>query len=197
MDEAGTLEQLVRTWGYWAVLLGILLEGETILVLATLAAHRGYLSVDWVVAFAYAGAVLGDQAVFHLGRWRGERMLARWPRLADHVAHARRLTDRHTRWLGLLFRMTYGLRTALPLLWGMTGRMSAPRFLAIDAVAAALWVAVVVGLSWTLGQAVEHLLGEVARYETILFAAVVVVAVGVYLGRRFRRTPVVRPGPLD
>ena len=37
------VEQLIETYGYWAVGLGTMLEGETIVILATLAAHRAEL----------------------------------------------------------------------------------------------------------------------------------------------------------
>jgi membrane protein DedA with SNARE-associated domain len=35
------LESLINTYGYLAILVGTLLEGETILVLGGFAAHRG------------------------------------------------------------------------------------------------------------------------------------------------------------
>jgi membrane protein DedA with SNARE-associated domain len=38
-----TLESILDTYGYLAVLVGTFLEGETILVLGGVAAHRGYL----------------------------------------------------------------------------------------------------------------------------------------------------------
>jgi membrane protein DedA with SNARE-associated domain len=39
-----TLDQLIDTYGYWAILVGTLLEGETILLLGGFAAYQGYLA---------------------------------------------------------------------------------------------------------------------------------------------------------
>jgi membrane protein DedA with SNARE-associated domain len=48
------LASLIQNWGYPAVFAGSLIEGETILALAALAAHRGYLALPWVIAAAAA-----------------------------------------------------------------------------------------------------------------------------------------------
>ena len=75
------LPALIQQYGYLAVFFGSVLEGETLLVLAGIAAHRGYLSLQWVVAIAAVGAFIGDQTCFLIGRLLGQRVLARWPRL--------------------------------------------------------------------------------------------------------------------
>ena len=65
------LAALIQQYGYAAVFVGSVLEGETMLVLAGLAAHRGYLSLQWVMAVAVAGAFLGDLICFLTGRFLG------------------------------------------------------------------------------------------------------------------------------
>ena len=49
------LEELITTYGYAAVGIGSFLEGETVLVLGGLAAHRGYLELPWVIVYAFLG----------------------------------------------------------------------------------------------------------------------------------------------
>jgi len=41
------LQSFIENYGYAAILIGTFLEGETILVLAGLAAHQGYLVLPW------------------------------------------------------------------------------------------------------------------------------------------------------
>jgi membrane protein DedA with SNARE-associated domain len=179
------VEQLIETYGYWAVGLGTMLEGETIVILATLAAHRGYLDVQWVVGLAFCGALIGDQLVFHVGRWRGEWVIAHWPRISRQVERAQDLSHRHSRWLGLVFRMTYGLRTVVPILWGMGG-MSTIRFLVLDVLAISVWLGVVVSVSWFLGRMAREILGEAARYEMVILGSVVLGAITIWGVRRLR-----------
>lgn len=44
---------LIAQYGYAALLAGVFIEGETVLLLAGYAAHRGYLQLDAVVAVAW------------------------------------------------------------------------------------------------------------------------------------------------
>ena len=70
-----SLETMIATYGYGAVLVGTFLEGETVVLLGGFAAHRGYLDLPWVIAVAFAGSLLGDQLYFYLGRRHSARIL--------------------------------------------------------------------------------------------------------------------------
>ena len=54
------LPELIESYGYWAVLAGTLLDGESVLLLAGFAAHRGYLQLQDVIGVAIIGSFLGD-----------------------------------------------------------------------------------------------------------------------------------------
>ena len=58
------LQGVIENYGYAAILIGTFLEGETILVLAGLAAHQGYLVLTWVILAAFLGSLCGDQLFF-------------------------------------------------------------------------------------------------------------------------------------
>ncbi len=66
-----SLATLIATHGYWILAFGCLLEGETVLVLAAYAAHRGYLNPAAVVAIALASVFASNQFFFWLGRRHG------------------------------------------------------------------------------------------------------------------------------
>lgn len=56
--------KLLCEWGYWAVLVGTFLKGESILVLAAAAAHKSYLNIAYVLAATLLGFFSGDQLYF-------------------------------------------------------------------------------------------------------------------------------------
>ena len=78
--HAVSLQHFIQEYGYWALLLGTILEGETIMLLAGFAASQGHLSLPWVWLVGFLGAVTGDQTFFYLGRWKGKEYLATHPR---------------------------------------------------------------------------------------------------------------------
>ena len=69
------MEDLVATYGYPLVFALTFLEGETVVIIAGFAAHRGWLAADGVFLAAFLGSLLGDQLYFHLGRHFGPRIL--------------------------------------------------------------------------------------------------------------------------
>ena len=58
------LQSIIENYGYAAILIGTFLEGETILMLAGLAAHQGYLVLTGVIFAAFLGSLSGDQLFF-------------------------------------------------------------------------------------------------------------------------------------
>jgi len=113
-----TLESIVDTYGYVAVLLGTFLEGETILVLGGFAAHRGYLALPWVIVAAFFGSLCGDQLFFFLGRKHSQAVLARRPAWKASADKANRLLERYRTPFILIFRFLYGLRSVCPFVIG-------------------------------------------------------------------------------
>ncbi len=190
------LASLVQTYGYPAVFVGTLLEGETVLALAGLAAHRGYLALPWVIAVAALGGFLGDQIYFLIGRRNGARILARFPRLAPGIAHIERLLERYGAPIVVLVRFMYGLRAVGPIAISMTG-MPWARFAAFNALGAAIWAALVASLGYALGNALTLLLGDFQRIETAVFGAAAAVGIAAALVVRARRRRAAQPrGPV-
>jgi len=180
------LGTLIETHGYWVLAVGSVLEGETVLVLAGFAAHRGYLALPWVIGVAAAAGFAGDQFFFWLGRRRGAAVLARFPAVAQQADQVHRLIERHHEWLIVGVRFAYGLRIAGPILIG-TSPIAAARFAVFNAVGAVAWAVLIGGLGWLFGAAVERLLGEIHRIEVWLFAAVAAIGIGLALVRAWRR----------
>lgn len=166
-----TLEEAIQTYGYWAILVGTFFEGETILILAGFAAHRGYLSLPWVIVAALAGTICGDQLFFFLGRWRAAVTLQKHPAWEGKVAKARKLLDRFRTPLLLVFRFLYGLRSVIPFVVGMS-HISAPRFALLNVMGAIVWAVVIGAAGYLFGNTMEAVIGDVKRYEIYFFAGI-------------------------
>lgn len=70
------INNLIEQYGYVTLLLGSLAEGETVTLLGGVAAHEGLLRFPLVVLVVALGGMIGDQALylvgrrFGTGRWR-------------------------------------------------------------------------------------------------------------------------------
>lgn len=175
-------DALVSRYGYVAVLIGTFLEGETILVLGGLAAHRDLLWLPGVMLCGFVGSLTSDQLFFFLGRRRGPAFVARRPRLARQVERVHTLVQRYDTLLILSFRFLYGLRNVTPLALGMSG-VPVAKFAVLNAVGAAVWAIAVAALGWYVGSAAKELLGHLERYELRVAAAIIVAGAVLWLWR--------------
>jgi membrane protein DedA with SNARE-associated domain len=177
---------LIEQYGYVATFAGTLIEGETLLILSGLAAHRGYLDLLLVVAVGALGGMLGDLAYFLAGRRYGDELLARFPRFGPAAQRVRGLIERYPNATIVGVRFMYGLRTVGPAAIGST-RIAFVQFLLLNGVGALLWSACWAGAGYVLGTAAERLLGDLAQVERELFAGVLVLVVAVALVVRIRQ----------
>lgn len=179
------LASLIAAHGYWVLAIGCLLEGETVLLLAGFAAHRGHLDPAWVLVVASVAGFAGDQFFFWLGRRHGARVLARRPAWAAQAARVQALLQRWDAGFIVGVRFAYGLRAAGPVLMGMTP-ISGLRFALFNALGAVLWAMLVGGAGWVFGAAAEALLGQLRQFEGWLLLALAAVALLVWWWRRAR-----------
>lgn len=169
------ISAFVASYGYFAVFVGTLLEGETILIAAGFAAHRGLLEWPLVVMIAAIGATLGDQLAFFLGRWKGDALIERFPALAKHKPRVRDLLEHHAAILILTVRFLYGLRIAGPVLIG-SSRVPVLRFAVLNTIGAILWALAITGVGYSFGLAINALVADLKRIEEIVL--VVILALG-------------------
>ncbi|WP_167784594.1 DedA family protein [Ramlibacter rhizophilus] len=181
------LTELALDNGYLLLALGLVVEGETAVLLATLAAHRGWLQLPLVFGMAFAVAWLLDQSLYWLGRWKGVALLARWRRLARAAVRARRLVLRHPHASVIGVRFAYGLRTAGPMLIGASG-LPAWQFALLSALAAALWAGILCTLGWVFAQALQQVLQYAQGVQLGLLALLVLAGLSAWwMARRRRR----------
>jgi membrane protein DedA with SNARE-associated domain len=159
---ASFLDTLLSDYGYLAVFaligiesLGIPAPGETMLVTASVYAGATHnLEIVGVIAAAIAGAVIGDNIGYAVGRRGGFRLLLRHGHRVrikeSHLKVARYLFDRHGGKVVFFGRFVAVLRTYAAFLAGV-GQMDWRRFLAFNAAGGIVW-ATIFGLAGFYGQ---------------------------------------------
>lgn len=196
MFEHIDVNYLLATYGYWAVFVGCLLEGETILLLGGMAAHQHILSLWPVIAYASVAGMLGDQILFWTGRYFGARLL---PRLHRHDAAIKRvsgLIERYPTASIFSVRFLYGMRLVGPMVIGAS-RLSAIRFSLVNLVGAVVWATIFASAGYWAGEFLEQMLGNLKPYRLPIAIVVVVLACAVALFRHYRAKSKTLKSPQD
>jgi len=176
-----TLETALLTYGYGALFVGTLVEGETFLLAAAVLASLGHLDWAAVLAVAFAGAYTGDQIFFHLGRSGRGLPLRPGPGWRRRLEWARRLLSAHRLKFILGYRFLYGLRAVIPFAIGASG-CPAGRFMALSAAGTLAWVLVSAAAGRLLGACFDG--GSVAGPRLVATAAGGLLVFGVWRWRR-------------
>ncbi|MBM3465832.1 MAG: DedA family protein [Armatimonadetes bacterium] len=168
------ISDLIAQYGYWAILIGVMAEGDLTLVVAGMLAHERLLNFGFSVAFAFAmlGAVLGDVCAFTVGRCLRSSMLQTEFYKKFHP-RMEWLDMRFGAFSIVLVKYIYGLRFASSIFWGMS-RMTFGRFMVLTLFSCLVWVGMLTGLGLIFGTAISHLFDR--------FNAVAVTAVGAVIG---------------
>jgi membrane protein DedA with SNARE-associated domain len=182
----GSLQELIDKFGYVVLFIGTFVEGETVLILGGAAARLGYLKLEWVIACAFAGSLLGDQVWFWVGRRYGTRLLARHASWRQRVARIHALVDRFEIPVLIGFRFLYGIRSLTPFVIGM-GRISASKFMVLNALGALLWSASGAALGYALTHTADVLLGNIKRYELELLGVLAALGLSLLGYRKYRQ----------
>lgn len=184
--STATLEYLIRTYGYAALLVGTFFEGETILIIGGITANLGYLALPWVMVVAFIGSFSGDQLYFFIGRLRGKGLLLKHPKWQKHVEEVHRLLERYHDLIMLGFRFVYGIRIMTPFVLGMNHKIKTGRFIVFNAIGAVIWSVAVSAGGYLFGHALEGVLKNVKHYQLVVILTVAIVGVLLWLLHRYR-----------
>jgi membrane protein DedA with SNARE-associated domain len=193
----GTIDHLLQQYGYGVVFgvigleaMGAPLPGESMIIAASLyAAATGRLNIGIVIAVAAAGAILGDNAGYMIGRWAGFPLLERYGRTVG-------LTERRLLLGRYLFRVHGGkvvlvgrfiavLRTFVALMAGASC-MDWKVFLLWNAVGGVAWTLLYGTGAYLLGDAIHQVEGPLGIGLGVV-AAVVIVTTIWFLRRNEKR----------
>ena len=188
----GSVALLVASYGYLFLFLlvavesfGIPLPGETALVTAAAMAATGRLNIAFVIVAAAAGAIVGDNAGYWIGRTGGIALVRRYGSKVGldqaKLDRARRFFERHGAKTVFLGRFIALLRSWAAALAGVAC-MPYGTFTMYNALGGVVWASLFGALGYAFGRnlpRLEHYSGQVTLALVLLAALGVALALGV------------------
>lgn len=171
------INTLITHYGYAALVIGSMAEGETVTLLGGVAAHQGLLKFPLVAAAVALGGMMGDQLLYLLGRCYGGKILRRFPRYHTKIRRAQKMIQRHPYLFVIGTRFMYGFRVVGPLLIGAS-RLPPKIFLPLNIVGALIWALLFTTLGYLGGEVIApwlHDLDQHLRHGVWLILAIVLV----------------------
>lgn len=166
----------VQEWGYIAVFLGAIVEGETVILTSSALASLGYMNIYKIMAITFCTTVVVDQVLFQVGKRFGPAFFEKYPKLKPRANKAFRLLHRFDRWFILSFRFIYGIRVISPIVIG-AAHVEAKRFAILNILSGLIWTVVSCYSGYMMGDILEKLLQNLETAKHYFMMAVVVAAI--------------------
>lgn len=177
------LEQIIATYGIYAVLALCTVEGDITLLISGAMAQGGFFgnySFVKVFIFGTLGGMIGDCFGYGVGRIFHEKAKHyRFYQMAQ--PRVERLIEKFGGFAIIISKYIYGIRAAMCVFYGI-GKMPFHRFIILDAISCSLWVLVLAGTGYFFSGAITSIIGDfqqigIALFFLILFAVIVIYAV--------------------
>jgi membrane protein DedA with SNARE-associated domain len=175
-------------FGEAAVFVGVVLPGETALLIGGALAGAGRLSLTVLIVLAVGAAVAGDSVGYEVGRQLGPRLTrSRAGRFVGERrwARAEAVMARRGGWAVLFGRWVAVLRALMPAIAGAT-RMPYHRFLPFNAIGGTVWAVAVLVAAYLAGAEWERVQRWLGGASGAVAAVLVVAVVAVLVVRRVR-----------
>ena len=168
--------------GYVLLFVGVIVEGETPLVLASMMANQNHLDLALVLSVAFVAAILGDQVLFLIARYKGKQWLKKSAFLSRRLEKAIKLMQNNDVFVILIMRFLYGLRVVIPALLGLTD-IPWKRYFLYNLLGVIIWTIAFSFLGYYLARGTNLILGEFASVEVIVLVCLVAV-VAIFVSMR-------------
>ncbi|MFG1912301.1 DedA family protein [Kribbella sp. NPDC048928] len=168
--------------------LGLVVPGETAVIIGGVLAHAGAVPLWVVMVAAAAGAIVGDQVGFVVGRRYGPALLGQLPRRmrrAEQIDRTLKLIARRGAIAVVLGRWTAAFRALMPGIAGMS-RMRRSHFTIANVAGGAIWAVLVAGGGYLAGASYRALEQRLGLVSGLLLSALALTAVTALLVRRHR-----------
>ena len=156
---------------YTLVIVGILLKGEPGLVLGSLMARKGEMSLSVVIVMAIVISFGVNFIIYILARWKGRLWIQSTTWGNKYYDRTEIMVRRYGLWILIISRFLYGIRNGIPLLCGIT-KMRIMAFTLFNIIGAALWAISVGYFCWYIGESVVNIF---QKFETIVYTGYIII----------------------
>jgi len=159
-------------FGYVLLFIGVMIEGEAILLIFSFLASQGFFRIEEVALISFFGVIMGNNIWYKIGKQYGQRIIDKFgkyiPRIRLNKIQA---SLKEHNWKYIFFsKFIYGLNHLVIMAAGHA-KEDAKKIMKIDALSTVLWIIIVSGIGYSFGYALKtmrHFLREITVAAMVL-----------------------------
>ena len=187
-----SIHEFIATYGYFAIAIGVAVEGKAVAFIAGIIAHHGDLSIPLVIISSIIGTFAANQILFYVGRVivnrKKHKALASKAaqKHKDRIDKIEKLFNKSPFLIILLFRFIPGFRIVAPIVIGMLlfGKI---RYLIYDIICVVITSTFLVCLGNSFGKFIEKTITGTKKYDLWIAFIIAIIAITCAIIRKLKR----------
>lgn len=165
---------LIQHYGYIAIFIGTLFEGETVLMIGAYAVHQHILHFPMLIAVAMLGSFIGDQFYYQMGARYGQKLIQSNVEFAQKFDRASQFIEHYPILTILFMRFAWGFRTILPIAVGVR-TYPVWKYVLINLVACFIWVMLVATIGFQISHYLHLFWAKMLSYHQDIYIVIAVI----------------------
>jgi membrane protein DedA with SNARE-associated domain len=171
---------------YLALCGGILLEGESFLLAASISAHYGYMNIYIIILLTILCTQLSDWFWFLTGRQRGLAIIQKRPMIQKKIKVIYQFIDKYPIPVLFFYRFVYGFRSIMPLVLG-TSHVKKRHFFIFGLSSTIIWSSSFAALGFYFGSVIQARFQLVKQYEYSIIISLLISALLIIFINQLRK----------
>jgi membrane protein DedA with SNARE-associated domain len=168
---------------YIGVFLGVLMEGELVMLSSVIAAHHHYVNIWVVLVMGISATLFQDLLYFNLGRQQGMKWLNRKPARQKKFETVDKRIRKYPVLIFLIYRFAWGFRAITPFVIG-TSQTKSSTFYMFSVGTTLLWAAVYGSVGYMFGELIQSKLSHIEHIEKYIIGSLAFLAIILILIRK-------------
>ncbi|BAP58721.1 DedA family protein [Candidatus Tachikawaea gelatinosa] len=144
------INTFIIQYGYLALFIGSLIEGETIILIGGIAVNQGLLNFYGSVIVVIIGGFIGDQFLFWIGRIYGDKIFKKFNQYNYYIIKLHNLIHKYPNLIVIGVRFMYGLRIIGPIIIG-NSYLRSIKFMILNVIGTSIWATFCITIGYFSG----------------------------------------------
>ncbi len=153
---------LISRYGLWVIFFGMMIEGTVMIVITGILCYLGIIYFPNALLVSIAGAIIGDQFWYFMGRRYTFSLLEKFSKLKQNILKLKPSIDKKANLLAFSARFIYGGAIIFPIALGVY-KYNYKKFTLFDALGVTVWSIVGILFGYIFGNSAEYIFGEITK----------------------------------
>ncbi|QJC37869.1 hypothetical protein GJU03_01815 [Enterobacteriaceae endosymbiont of Donacia bicoloricornis] len=181
------IAKTMNQYGYLFILLGSLIEWETLIIISGMLAHKKILFLHKIIIITIIGSVISNQILFFIGKKYNKKFLSFFKNYNFKIKKYHNLITNYPYIFIIITRFIYGFRLISPIIMGITN-ISNIKFFLLNIIGAIIWTIFFTITGYFFGEIISAWIrdfSKIIKYFLYIFLLFIVIKIFIKIIKKY------------